>query len=377
LPGIYVHIPFCRQACHYCDFHFSVSHGFRNRLIPALASELSSRKSELGNSEIQTLYFGGGTPTLLSDSEWNILLNAINSNYSLADSLEFTVEANPDDLSSQNLRLLNSLGVNRLSVGVQSFRDEDLSYMNRAHNARQAITCIPLAQDMGFSNISIDLIYGTPGLSDHLWEKNLSTAFSMNIQHVSSYALTVENNTPLQHLIRKGLAAGPDDETQSAQFMILQTASVNAGFEPYEISNYALPGYRSAHNSSYWEGKAYLGIGPSAHSFDGKNTRSWNIANNARYVQGIESGSRLSESEILSPSEQISEYILIRLRTIEGLNLTTFDNIFGSPATEQLNQKQKFMPTEWFIPGNKEIRLSNTGKLFADHIASELFPDSI
>lgn len=346
-------------------------------MIPALASELSARKSELGRSEIQTLYFGGGTPTLLSDSEWNTILNAIHSNYSLAESLEFTVEANPDDLNSQNLRLLNSLGVNRLSVGVQSFRDEDLSYMNRAHNARQAITCIPLAQDMGFSNISIDLIYGTPGLSAHLWEKNLTTAFSMNIQHLSSYALTVEKNTPLQHLIRKGLATGPDDETQSAQFMILQSASVNAGFEPYEISNYALPGYRSAHNSSYWEGKAYLGIGPSAHSFDGKNTRSWNIANNARYVQAIESGSRPSESEILSPSEKIAEYILIRLRTIEGLNLTSFDNIFGSPATEQLMQKQKFMPADWFIPGNKEIRLSNAGKLFADHIASELFPDSI
>jgi oxygen-independent coproporphyrinogen-3 oxidase len=377
LPGIYIHIPYCRQACHYCDFHFSVSGGFRDRLIPALSKELILRRDEYNFSSLQTLYFGGGTPSLLSSSEWDTLLNALHSAFSFAQDIEFTVEANPDDLNSAYLKNLKTLGVNRLSIGVQSFREDDLSYMNRSHTASQAIYCIPLAQDAGIDNISIDLIYGTPGLNNDAWLNNLQTAFSLNIRHLSSYALTVEEDTPLKHLIRRGLTNGPDEEVQSAQFLLLQSQARTEGFEPYEISNYARPGYRSAHNSSYWAGKAYLGIGPSAHSFDGINKRSWNISNNALYVNSIEKGIRPSSSEILTREQQASEYILIRLRTIEGISLGEFEQIFGFKALNHIIQKQQTMPSEWFSANSRHLSLSDSGKLFADHIASELFPESI
>ncbi|HEY6899882.1 MAG TPA: radical SAM family heme chaperone HemW, partial [Puia sp.] len=283
MAGIYLHIPFCRQACHYCNFHFSTSLNRKNDFIVALLKEMELRKDYTGKEPIETVYFGGGTPSLLEEGELGRIMERLNALFPVAPGAEVTLEANPDDIHPGLLRSWRATGINRLSIGIQSFFEEDLQWMNRAHNARQAIDCIRMAQDTGFTNMSIDLIYGGPTLPDPHWQENVGQAIGLQVPHLSCYALTVEPRTALDKMIHlhKKEDVNPDD--QARQFLQLMEMAANAGYEHYEISNFAKPGMRSRHNSSYWQGKTYLGLGPSAHSFNGAS-REWNIANNSQYI---------------------------------------------------------------------------------------------
>ncbi len=327
MAGLYIHIPFCKQKCNYCDFHFSVSLKKKTALLKALEKEIVMRKNEI-QEPIETIYFGGGTPSVLSYKEIASLLETIYFNYTVKSTAEITLEANPDDLSLLFLKEVKGLGFNRLSVGVQSFFDTDLQFMNRAHTAKEAIYSIKNAQDIGFSNITIDLIYGVPSMSLANWNNNLEKFLSLNIPHLSSYALTVEPHTVLAHLIKKNRIKPLDDALAKTHFHFLIDFMNKNNFVQYELSNFAKEGSESKHNSSYWQGKTYLGFGPSAHSFNQK-TRSWNVANNARYMKVLNSGVLPLEIEVLTPAIQYNEYIMTGLRTIWGVSLSTIEKEFG------------------------------------------------
>lgn len=371
MAGIYIHIPFCKQACHYCNFYFTTSPGNKDRFIQALLHEIELSKNYLEGEKIETLYFGGGTPSLLSGTEIITILEKLNSHYGLNSLKEFTIEANPDDLNTEKIKELAELrssGFNRFSVGIQSFFDEDLKYMNRAHNAGEASSSIKRVQDAGFDNITLDLIYATPTMSDEHWHKNLETAFALNVPHISSYALTVEPKTSLDKKIKKG-ESKPVSETQAAnQFSILMEEMKKAGYEQYEISNFAKTGKYAIHNSNYWSGKKYLGLGPSAHSYNGISRR-WNVANNINYINSISSGIILFEEEVLTKAQQINERIMTSLRTMWGLNLANFDSQIADLIKCDLNAAD---PSHYILSNNVLI-LTNQGKLFADAIASSLF----
>jgi len=399
MAGIYLHIPFCRQACHYCNFHFSTSLSRKNDFISALLKEIAARKDYLEGETVETIYFGGGTPSLLEVQELEQILAAVRANFPIApatpstpgDSLpgnpetpsnpsgalpqpnpiaEITLEANPDDISTARLRAWRAAGVNRLSIGVQSFFEEDLRWMNRAHDARQAIDCIRLAQAEGFDNISIDLIYGGPTLPDSHWQDNVEQAIGLGIPHLSCYALTVEPRTALDTLIRKHQVADVSPDDQARQFLLLMDWLSAAGYEHYEISNFALPGRRSRHNSAYWQGKKYLGLGPSAHSFNGIS-REWNVANNARYI--AEPGGT-TEKETLTPEQQLNEAIMISLRTVEGIHLATIATRFGAQTAELLRKRaEKHIVTGQLRLSEGSLHLTREGKLLADGIAADLF----
>jgi oxygen-independent coproporphyrinogen III oxidase len=380
LAGIYIHIPFCKQACHYCNFHFSTSLRYKNELIAALLKEIElSPKSSA--EAIETIYFGGGTPSLCSQQEITSLLEKIHSQFALSQHAEITLEANPDDITVEKLAGWKQAGINRLSIGVQSFFEEDLRWMNRAHNAQQALYHLQLALQY-FPNITIDLIYGSPGLTDEKWKQNVDTALQLGIPHISCYALTVEPKTPLQKLIQLQKTEDVDPDKQSAQFLLLMDWLHTAGFEHYEISNFAKPGFRSQHNSSYWKGKKYHGFGPSAHSFDGHN-RWWNVANNNQYIEAICKGTIPLEKEELTPLQKINEYIMISLRTMEGLDMERLKNeSWGLPAerikniAEELLQKSKsYISNGQLLIKDDHLLLTNEGKLLADGIAADLFPD--
>jgi len=314
MAGIYIHIPFCRQACHYCDFHFSTSFKYKDDMIDALVKEIELRKSELGSENIETVYFGGGTPSVLSVEEINKILDAVGRNFTMIANPEITLEANPDDLSKEKIKELSQTPINRLSIGVQSFFDDDLQMMNRSHNAQNAYESVAEARNF-FDNITLDLIYGIPNMSIDKWEANISKALELKVPHISSYALTVEPKTALQHLIQQGKISSPDDGLAHEHFLhLVKTLEAN-GFVHYELSNFGLPDYFSRNNSAYWQGKKYLGIGPSAHSFDG-TSRSWNVANNVRYIQQIQKGVLPSEKEYLSLPDRYNEYVMTGLRTI-------------------------------------------------------------
>lgn len=373
MAGIYLHIPFCRQACNYCNFHFATSLRYKEPVVAAIMHEAVLQKPYLQNEAVATIYFGGGTPSLLDTLEIEGILNTIRNHYAVQPDAEITLEANPDDITVEKLAAWKKAGINRLSIGIQSFFETDLRWMNRAHNATQAKTCSELAQQAGFNNISIDLIYGTPGLSDEAWQQNVATAIALGIPHLSCYALTVEEQTPLHKQISKKQKRDVDNEQQARQFLLLMQWLRHAGYEHYEVSNFALPGMRSRHNSAYWRGEKYLGLGPSAHSFDGVS-RQWNIANNNTYLQQVPQGIVPFEIEILTLEQQLNEHIMISLRTKEGLNLKTVAERWGADAANAIEKGVKPFTAQGYLFCERHfVQLTDEGMLRADGIASELF----
>ena len=375
MSGIYIHIPFCKQACYYCNFHFSTSLRQKDELIAALIEEiqLSRTFDAEGNDIIETIYFGGGTPSLLSVKDIELILNSIHAKFIVAPGAEITLEANPDDVSADRLDLWKTLGINRLSIGIQSFLNEELAWMNRAHNASQAADCIHLVKRAGFDNFSVDLIYGSPLLSNEDWKRNVDTIIRQEIPHISCYALTVEPDTALDKMILQHKKKAVDPDKQAAQLILLMNWLQQGGYEHYEISNFAKPGFRSSHNSSYWQGKKYYGFGPSAHSFDGRSRR-WNIANNALYIQSLKSGLIPFEEEHLTITQQLNEYIMISLRTMEGLDLSVATERFGEPIAVALASKagRHIKDRNMRLHATRLI-LTEQGKLLADGIAADLF----
>jgi len=376
LPGIYIHIPFCKQACHYCNFHFATSLHYKDELIAGLLKEIDLipfpspqvEKGDVNSERMETIYFGGGTPSLLGVDEIQMILNKIQQRFFVSENAEITLEANPDDITDEKLIGWKEAGINRLSIGVQSFFDEDLKWMNRAHNSRQAIGNLQLAIKH-FENITIDLIYGTPGLTNEKWKQNVDTTILLNIPHLSCYALTVEPKTPLDKMIRQQQAENINPEKQSEQFLLLMQWMEEAGYEHYEISNFSKPGWRSRHNSSYWSGKNYLGIGPSAHSFNGTE-RQWNISNNKIYIESINKGIIPFEKEVLTAVQKLNEYIMTSLRTMEGLKL---ERLNEADADKLKSASRKFIDSGLMRSESNSLFLTKEGKLLADGIAADLF----
>jgi len=369
--GLYLHIPFCKQACHYCDFHFSTSFKKKSELVNALCKELMLRKNEL-SGKVETIYFGGGTPSLLSSEELSHIFETIYSNYKISENPEITLEANPDDLTLARIQELANSRINRLSIGIQSFFEEDLKLMNRAHNASEALECIKKTKEF-FENISIDLIYGIPKMSNKRWKKNLEIALNLNVPHLSCYALTVEPKTALKKFIEKGIVPPVDEEAAKEHYEILLSETEKAGLENYEFSNFGKPGFHSRNNTAYWEGKPYLGIGPSAHSYDGK-FRSWNVANNTKYIKSIEAGELPSEQEFLSKEDKYNEYIMTSLRTKKGVSLERIENEFGKEYSAYLSkQAETALKNELLILEDNTLKISKKGKFLSDGIAADLF----
>lgn len=381
MPGLYLHIPYCKQACHYCNFHFSTTLHNREGMIDAIVQEMRLRRAELPNVPLGSVYLGGGTPSLLTPEELDRIFTTIYELFSISDKAEITLEANPDDLNQEAIRQLSRTPINRLSIGIQSFSEQDLRFMNRAHNAIEARTSIEYAQDAGFENLTIDLIYGTPTTSDEQWARNLEIALEYDIPHISCYALTVEPRTALAHFVKKGTVPTPDEDQAVRQFEQLMATMEVEGFEHYEISNFARPGWRARHNSSYWRGKPYLGIGPAAHSFDGDRTRSWNVPNNARYMSGIslwtehpsEIPPDLIEQEVLTDDQRYNEYVMTALRTIWGLDLEQLQQMGRRYVNHFTARVDVFLDSGHISHENDRYKLTNAGKLLADRIAVDLF----
>lgn len=342
-------------------------------MVAAMRKELWLRKDYLGGEPVETIYFGGGTPSVLAESEIQLILDDITEIYPVVNGAEITLEANPDDLDAQKVKALRNSPINRFSIGVQSFFDEDLLWMNRSHNAMDAETAVKRAQDAGFENITIDLIYGFPQLTDEKWRSNIQKALLLEVPHVSSYSITVEPKTALASFIKKGKQVQMDDAQSAAQFIVLMDLLAKGGFEHYEISNFAKPGCYSRHNSNYWKGVNYIGIGPSAHSYNG-DTRSWNIANNNHYLEALNKNTVPQTIEALSRIDKANEYIMTSLRTLWGLDLERIESMFGIDY-RMVTEKtlQKFLENGQVNRDGNILTLTKTGKLFADHISSELF----
>ena len=371
MAGIYIHIPFCKQACYYCDFHFSTSMKRKDDIVNCIIREIEMRKNELNNEIIETIYFGGGTPSLLSQNEIDAIINAV-FNYHEVDQPEITLEANPDDLSEEKIKELAKSKVNRLSIGIQSFFEHDLKLMNRAHNSEEAKKCLEIATKY-FDNISLDLIYGIPGASHEQWEQNIDIALGFNVPHISSYALTVEPKTALANFVEKEIIPDVDDEQAEIQFFMLIDKLDDAGFIHYETSNFGKEGYLSRNNSAYWQGKNYLGIGPSAHSYNGRE-RSWNIRNNAKYVKAIQINELPIERETLTKKDSYNEYIMTGLRTIWGVSMDKVENDYGKKYRTYLeNQSEKYIQEELLYLHNGNLKTTEKGKFLSDGIASDLF----
>ncbi len=372
MAGIYIHIPFCKQACHYCDFHFSTSTKYRDEMVAALVKELVLRKKEFENEGIETIYFGGGTPSILDVSAIELLITTVYENYTVRENPEITLEANPDDLSKSRLLEYSKTPINRLSIGVQSFFEDDLQLMNRAHKANEAKDCLEEAIRY-FDAISVDLIYGIPSMSNEKWLQNIETLLSYNISHISSYALTVEPKTALQKLIQKGTIAPPNDEVAQAHFHILVDKLQEKGFVHYELSNFGKEGYFSKNNSNYWLGKKYMGIGPSAHSYNGL-ARSWNISNNRLYLKAIHENKLPSETEHLTETDRYNEYVMTGLRTIWGVSLSKISKEFGQSQLDYvLQQADKFLKNDLLFIEDNTLKTTAKGKFLTDGIASDLF----
>jgi oxygen-independent coproporphyrinogen III oxidase len=372
MSGIYIHIPFCKQACHYCNFHFSTTLKSKGDIVSAICKELSIQKNYLNEKSLTSIYFGGGTPSLLTEDELGQIFDAINSVYTWTDQTEITLEANPDDITLEKLNSFKKWGINRLSIGIQSFFNEDLLWMNRAHNAQEAHTCIKMAQDIGFDNITIDLIYGSPTTSSEMWAENIKTALSLDIPHISSYCLTVEEGTALHHHVKKGKKSSPDSDVASRQFTTLIENLTTSGYEHYEISNFAKPGKYAIHNTNYWKGAQYLGIGPSAHSFDG-GSRSWNIAHNQKYIQSLNESIIPSEREVLSTATRYNEYIMTGLRTMWGVKLDEINRFGAEFGPYFLDGIHSEIQAGFVVQEGNKYTLTQVGKHFADGIASNLF----
>lgn len=373
MAGIYLHIPFCKQACTYCNFHFTTSLRYKDDLVNALAKEAEAEKAYLGGETVNTVYFGGGTPSLLPISDLELLISALKEHYPVAPDAEITLEANPDDVTKENVRQWKGLGINRLSIGIQSFFEEELRWMNRAHNASQAKACIEASYEAGIDNLSIDLIYGSPLLTDEMWEQNVQTAIDYGIKHLSCYALTVEEKTPLHKNILQHKTVDVDSDKQARQFLQLMHWLRTAGYEHYEVSNFAQPGFRSRHNSSYWKGTPYLGLGPSAHSFNGTERR-WNIPNNTVYIKTVNAGAPQREVEVLTPTQQLNETVMISLRTMEGLDLNKIEKGWGDKERNRLQKNlQKYISSGLVHLNDHHAQLTDEGMLRADGIAADLF----
>lgn len=383
MSGIYIHIPFCKQKCSYCDFHFSTSLKNKSSLVNAIIQEIES-KTILLSTPVKTIYFGGGTPSLLNENELNLIIDALYKNYSTSPTIEFTLECNPDDLSTQKLKELKAVGVNRLSIGVQSFFEDDLQFFNRAHNAEEAEKCILLSQDVGFENITIDLIYGTPLLSVQKWEQNLAKIEALNVPHLSAYTLTIEPKTVLHHQVKTGEIIPLADDKTIAQFKMLMHQTEAIGLTQYEISNFGKEGFYSQHNSNYWKGIEYLGIGPSAHSYikvsplerglRGVYKRFWNVANNTKYINALSSDSDYYEEELIDEKTAYNEYILTRLRTIWGLDLNFIKTHFNPAINLHFNKEiTPYLNSIYLSADDNKITLAKEGIFIADKISSDLF----
>ena len=373
MSSIYIHIPYCKQKCSYCNFYYRTSQKDKKEMINSLKKEIELRKQYLNNNTIETIYFGGGTPSILTESEISLLINTISENYTVINNAEISLECNPDDLTKKKVQNLKKSGINRLSIGIQSFNDEDLKFMNRSHNSSQAIESVQLAKEIGFNNISIDLMYSLPKQSLEKWKKNLDIAFSLEIQHISAYSLTIEEKTKLKSLLKKGEFSELDDIASSEHFDLLIMEAEKNKFIQYEISNFGLNGFFSKHNSKYWQADHYLGIGPSAHSYNGE-TRSWNVSNNKKYIEHILNNILPSETEVLTENQKYNEYVFTSLRTMWGINLKLLKEKFNKEISNYLLlQSVKWEKTSDIIKTNNSIKLSQKGKLLADAVASDLF----
>ncbi len=374
MAGIYIHIPFCKQKCHYCNFYTVISQKYRHDFIHVLLKELEQRKDYLGGQPINTIYLGGGTPSLLSVNEIVLLVDKIKSLFPVNEKAEITLEANPDDLTREKIESVKkNTPVNRLSIGVQSFHNEDLDYLNRVHDGAQAIKVIENSLHAGFNNITIDLIYGIPTLTEEKWLKNLALFFAFGIPHLSSYALTVEKKTVLHSLIAKNRMSAVDEEQTVRHFELLLKETNKHGFNHYEISNFAREGFYSKHNSIYWLGGHYLGVGPSAHSFNG-SSRQWNVANMKQYMAFEQTGTAILEKEVLTKDQQFNEYVMTSLRTSWGCDTEHIENVFGSNYTRHFKEHITTFVNESRVLKNGSVyTLTNAGKLFADGIAAALF----
>lgn len=373
MAGIYIHIPFCKQACNYCDFHFSTSLQNKDAFLKALHKEIALQKNYLGTQKISTVYFGGGTPSLLEKDELLRIFDVIHKYFDVDPSAEITLEANPDDLKSKKIKELRDTPINRFSIGIQSFFDEDLKWMNRAHHAQEAVDAVKCVQDNGFENITIDLIYGIPTLTEHKWRNNLQIAFALGIKHISAYCLTVEPKTKLAYDIQAGKLKNVDEDQGADQFEIMLEAMQKNNFIQYEISNFCKEGFYSKHNSNYWLKEKYLGLGPSAHSYNGEN-RQWNISNNAEYIRSLEKGELNFELEKLSNEQRFNEYVLTSLRTIWGTDLKYIETQFGTDLLKHcVMEAEKYIGSAQLRDHENKLFLTDKGKLIADRIAGDLF----
>ena len=373
MASIYIHIPYCKQQCTYCNFHFRIAQNDKEEMLRSIRKEIKLRQSYLNDARISSIYFGGGTPSILNKEEIKSLIETIYNNFRIDPDAEITLECNPDDLNTKKLLELKKIGINRLSIGIQSFDDADLKFMNRSHNAKEALSCIQFAKESGFDNITIDLIYGLPNQSNENWKKNLAKMLSLDIQHFSAYSLTVEPKTKLKHLIDKKLVTPLDDKITVEHFNTLVEIANENNFIHYEISNFGKEGFFSNHNSGYWKNKHYLGVGPSAHSFNG-SSRQWNVASNKQYIEKINGNESYFEVEQLSNTQQYNEYIFTALRTIWGVELDYINNQFGQEALNYFKKQVINWGEKGKIKQNKNTyRLTKKGKLYADAIASDLF----
>jgi oxygen-independent coproporphyrinogen III oxidase len=372
MAGIYIHIPFCKQACNYCNFHFSTSLQKKEAFLAALEKEIILQKDYLQGEKIETVYFGGGTPSILSATEILRIFENINSIHDIAQDAEITLEANPDDLSREKLLAFRQTPINRFSIGIQSFFEEDLKFMHRAHNAEEASASIKTAQDVGFENLTIDLIYGTPTMDNERWVQNLEKANLFDIPHISSYCLTVEPKTLLEKQVKKGVLKPVDEEKAAEQFEILMQNLSDKGFEHYEISNFAKPNCHARHNSNYWLGKKYLGLGPSAHAYDGVS-RQYNISNNSLYISSLQQNMLNFEKEILNPTQRYNEYILVALRTKWGVQSSQIQKMGNEFWLHFQANSKSFIEKKQILVENNTFTLSKEGKMLADYIAVELF----
>jgi oxygen-independent coproporphyrinogen III oxidase len=373
MPGLYIHIPFCKQACYYCDFHFTTKQDNRKEIIEAIGKEIALQKEYLAGDSIRTIYFGGGTPSLLSEHELNFILQSVYNSFSVADSPEITLEANPDDLTKTKLKQLRHSGINRLSIGVQSFDDSILRSLNRAHDSAMAKSAVHDAYEAGFTNISLDLIYAIPGLDNDLWEKNIYEMLMHTPQHISSYSLTIEEKTVFGRWAARGKIKSVEDDEAGAQLLILADILEKENYEQYEVSNFSLPGFHSRHNSSYWKDNGYLGVGPSAHSYNGVS-RQYNVSNNYHYLRSLSENKIPATLEILTVEDRINEYLLTTLRTSWGVDLGKLRCEFGFDLIEKYGPYvQSLQENKLATISNDTLLLTKQGKLLADKIASDLF----
>jgi len=372
MAGIYIHIPFCRQKCYYCDFYKTVNTSRISKFLDALKREIHERKNYINSIPVETIYLGGGTPSVLKAKELDEILNLIHKKFVVANDSEITLEANPDDLSEDYLKEIYRLGINRLSVGVQSFKDKYLQAMNRRHNSKQAINCVENAVNTGFSNISLDLIYGLPGLKNEDWKYNLDQVFQLPVQHLSAYHLTYHDGTAFYAWLKKGSLKQLDEDDSISQFEMLIEQTQNNGFEQYEISNFAKNKMYSKHNSAYWLGKKYLGLGPSSHSFNG-SSRQWNISHVEGYVSAFEQNKSYFEQEVLTENDKFNEYILTRIRTIWGVSKQEIEGNYGEDkASYFLNTVQKYLISKLVIQRSDVFTLSKKGMFVSDEIMTDL-----